>query len=148
MSDVLIITETAPEMVEVIQSALLIESTVTGDVLIIAEENDVVIIDGATETLLVEPAPIVNVQILTVGEQGPPGAGGSGGSTTYDTQLDFVSEDVTYRGDALPDTATSAASWRVCRITAGVAGEVTVEYADGSTALDKVWDNRASYGYV
>lgn len=145
MSDILIVTETAPEVVEVTQAALLIESTLTSDVTIVIENTEIVIVDGAAETLLVEPEPILNVSVLTDGEQGPPGAGGG---AVYEKQVDVISDDVIYRGDALPGSATSAASWRVCRITASEYGAAVVEYAEGSTGFNKVWDDRAGYGYV
>lgn len=145
MSDLLIVTDTAPEVVEITQAALLVESLQSGDVTIVVESTDIVVIDGTDEALSVDPEPILNVSILTVSEQGPPGAGSA---AIYQKELDFVNEDVTYRGDALPGTVTSAASWRVCRITAGAYGAAVIEYAEGSTGFDKVWDDRADYVYV
>lgn len=70
-----------------------------------------------------------------------------GGATpTYAVRLDEPSVGVTYAGEAVVGTAGSAASWRIKRITES--GTTTViEYADGDTAFDNIWDNRASLTY-
>ena len=146
MSDILIITQNAPELIEVVEPSLLVESAASGDVTIVVESTEVVIVDATTETLVVEPEPITNVSILTVGEQGPPGAGGDGAA--YTQQLEWITADLFYRGDALPDTLTSAPNWRVCRVTIGALGEATVARPDGSEAFDKTWDARAGYDYI
>lgn len=50
----------------------------------------------------------------------------------------------TYIGHAVPATATSAASWRIKRLTNS---DNTTIYADGNANFDNVWDNRASLSY-
>ena len=50
----------------------------------------------------------------------------------------------TYVGEALPGTATSAALWRVQRIT--VANN-TILFADGNAKFDNIWDNYATLSY-
>jgi hypothetical protein len=53
---------------------------------------------------------------------------------------------ITYVGDAAVGAATSAAAWRIKRIT--VSGDLaTVEWADGNQNFDNIWDNRASLTY-
>lgn len=49
----------------------------------------------------------------------------------------------TYIGEAVPGTATSAASWRVARITDATG---SMYYAGGQ--FDQIWDNRASLTYA
>jgi hypothetical protein len=63
----------------------------------------------------------------------------------YAIRLDEVSSTISYVGESLPGTSTSAASWRVKKIdsTSGV----IVTWADGNTNLDNIWDNRASLTY-
>lgn len=51
---------------------------------------------------------------------------------------------VTYIGNALPGTATSAASWRIKRIT-DATGDIV--WADGNGNYDNIWDNRAALSY-
>ena len=50
-------------------------------------------------------------------------------------------------GWAEPGTATSAARWRIAKLTY-VANQVTqVQWATGSIAYNQVWDNHASLAY-
>ena len=61
-------------------------------------------------------------------------------------KIDQASATVTYIGQAAPGTATSAASWRIQRMS--VSGTVTtLEYADGDLSFNNVWDNRAALSY-
>lgn len=60
--------------------------------------------------------------------------------------IDEVSGSLTYMGFAETGTATSAAGWRVFRIT--TSGAVTLyEHEGGNSAFDSAWDNRASGVY-
>lgn len=63
-----------------------------------------------------------------------------GAPVSYDLQSNEVSSTVSYYGEALPGTATSAASWRVKKVTLDAAGQPTVEWEGGTAAFDKVWD--------
>lgn len=58
-------------------------------------------------------------------------------------RVDVASATVTYAGDAPVGSLTSAAKWRIQRITTS-GGLTTVEYADGDGLYDNVWDNRAT----
>lgn len=49
-----------------------------------------------------------------------------------------------YYGEAIAGTATSAAAWRVSRVT-NATGD---EYFAGTGAMDQVWDNYASLSYT
>lgn len=61
-------------------------------------------------------------------------------------KIDQASATVTYIGQAAPGAATSAASWRIQRMS--VSGTVTtMEYADGDLSFNNIWDNRASLSY-
>jgi hypothetical protein len=53
---------------------------------------------------------------------------------------------ISYVGEALPGAATSAASWRVKRLTE-TGPDVAVQWADGNGNFDNVWDDRASLSY-
>lgn len=76
---------------------------------------------------------------------------GSPGSLALSTRSDTIDPDVfpevTYRGDALPGTLTSAASWRVQRLTIQSDGDTEVLFADGNDNFDNIWDNRLSLSY-
>lgn len=66
-------------------------------------------------------------------------------SVSYIIYVDEASATVTYLGETVPDTATSASSWRIKKLdsTSGL----IVTWADGNADFDKVWDDRASYTY-
>lgn len=49
-----------------------------------------------------------------------------------------------YLGEAQPGTATSAAEWRIQRITNS---DSTITWADGDGDFDNVWDDRATLSY-
>ena len=75
-------------------------------------------------------------------------AGGGGGATSltvYALELDEVGS-ITYVGEALPGAATSAPSWRVKRITE-VGPDLTIEWADGDSLLNNVWDDHLTLTY-
>lgn len=73
-------------------------------------------------------------------------SGGGSGTTQYALRLDDAGSGVTYVGEAVVGTATSAASWRIKRITEA-SGDLTIEWADSDSNFDNVWDNRASLTY-
>ena len=76
---------------------------------------------------------------------------GNGGSVTLTVRSDTIDPDavpqVTYRGDALPGTLTSAALWRVQRLTVQSDSDLAIVFADGDDLFDNIWDNRLSLSY-
>lgn len=67
--------------------------------------------------------------------------------TTYTKRTDFVTDSIFYRGEASPGTATSAAGWRIAKITLASDGDVAEIWANGSAEFTHVWDNRAALEY-
>jgi hypothetical protein len=68
------------------------------------------------------------------------------GSAGLAISIDEPSSSVTYIGQAVMGTATSAASWQIKKIT--VSGTVTsITWADANDSFDNIWDNRASLSY-
>lgn len=62
------------------------------------------------------------------------------------SRIDEASATVTYIGKADIGSLNASAVWRISRLT--VSGTVTtIEYADGDSAYDNVWDDRASLSY-
>jgi hypothetical protein len=60
--------------------------------------------------------------------------------------VDEPDSSTAYVGEAALGSATSAAVWRIKRIS--VSGTVTtITWADGNENFDNVWDNRASLSY-
>lgn len=53
-----------------------------------------------------------------------------------------------YRGFAVPGTPTSAAAWKIIKITYDASENPTaIQYADGNPKFDNIYDNRAGYSY-
>ena len=91
-----------------------------------------------------------NVRTVFVKElvRGPRGiAGSSEEEMPYAKRTDYISDDVFYRGSAVPGTATTAAGWRIARVTISADGDSTEEWASGNALFTKVWNDRASYTY-
>lgn len=61
------------------------------------------------------------------------------------TLLDDAGSGITYVGESVPGTATSAAAWRIRRITE-TGSDVTIQWA-ALAAFTQIWDNRASLTY-
>jgi hypothetical protein len=55
---------------------------------------------------------------------------------------------VAYLCEADPGALTSAAVWRIQKLTFGVDGDVTIQWADGDPNFDNIADNRASLTYT
>lgn len=63
------------------------------------------------------------------------------------TYIDVPTSSITYIGNALTGTATTAATWLIKKIV--VTGNVTsITYADGNSNYDNVWDDRGSLTYT
>lgn len=61
-------------------------------------------------------------------------------------QIDEVSDTVSYVGRAEPGTLTSGFVWQISRLTE-TGPDLVVEWAEGTSEFDKVWDNRLLYNY-
>lgn len=67
-------------------------------------------------------------------------------SPSYISYVDEASSTVTYVGEAVPGTATSAAAWRIKRVS--VSGSITsILYAGSAATFVNVWNNRAALSY-
>ena len=62
------------------------------------------------------------------------------------TRIDDAGSGVTYIGKAAIGSDTADAAWQIKKMTE-TNGDTTVEYADGNSSFDNVWDNRASLTY-
>lgn len=68
----------------------------------------------------------------------------SGGSTSQYTLRVDDGDTYMYIGQATPGTATSAASWRIKRLTQA---DLTIVWADGDSSFNNVWDDHATLSY-
>ena len=110
--------------------------------------EEVLQLEVSGDTLQLEVAPqVLELEIST----GPPGPAGPPGAPSedempYDLQVDTTSATVTYIGQAQPGTATSAAAWRIKRLTES-ATRLAMDWAGGSADFAHSWDNRLSLTY-
>lgn len=66
-------------------------------------------------------------------------------ATRYDQDADPPTS--AYLGQAVPGTETSAAGWRIQRLTFSSDGDVSTQWADGNSDFDNVWNDRATLTY-
>lgn len=65
----------------------------------------------------------------------------------YSKRVDFVGEDVIYRGEAAIGTSEGAASWRIRKIAIAADGDITETWAGGTSDFNKAWNLRTTYTY-
>jgi hypothetical protein len=89
-------------------------------------------------------------KIIVEGLIGPAGPAGPAGDeeVMYSKRVDFITDSLLYRGEAVPGSAESAAVWRIRRITLGIDNDVEEVWADGTDSFTKIWNNRAGYNYT
>lgn len=63
------------------------------------------------------------------------------------TKLIDTDGNYTYIGEAIPGTATTAASWRIQRVDAANDPDLEIKWADSSADFDQVWDDRTTLTY-
>jgi len=70
-------------------------------------------------------------------------------SDRYTLAMDYSSATVLlYAGNADPGTLKSAARWQIKKMTYDGNGDLTdLQWADGNTKFDNVWNDRASLSY-
>jgi hypothetical protein len=65
----------------------------------------------------------------------------------YTKQIDFISDTLIYRGQALPGTPLTAQGWRINKLTIGDDDDVSEQWAGGSARFDNAWTDRLSLTY-
>lgn len=68
-------------------------------------------------------------------------------SELYIKEVDFITDDELYRGEAVPGTGLGDPNWRIRHIVIAPDGDVSVRYAGGTTNFDAVWADRAGLVY-
>ena len=66
-------------------------------------------------------------------------------SAGYIVRLDEASATITYVGQAVPGTATAAASWSIKRLDSTTG--LIVLWGGGTAGFSQIWDNRAALAY-
>lgn len=134
-------------------------STIRNTILAGVINNTITIPDASTSLTIVAPITTITVApgstISSIGIIGPAGPAGPMGPPSVEEevpfakQINFISDNLLYRGEADPGTATSAALWRVRKITIDAAdSDVTETWASGTANFDKIWDNHLGFTYT
>ncbi len=138
------VVETNDTVVEKTSEAFYVQHTTPANVSI-ESETVAYVSHETTETVVVFQE---NTNVVAAGIQGPPGpAGIAEEDVVYSKRIDFISDDVLYKGEAEVGSSESAPVWRVRRITVGADGDVTEVWAGGTANFVNSWSNRLSYSY-
>lgn len=65
----------------------------------------------------------------------------------YSKRIDFITEDILYKGEAAVGSLENALVWRIRKIVSSADGDITETWAGGTSNFDKSWALRATYTY-
>lgn len=69
-----------------------------------------------------------------------------GAATVYAKRVDVVGT-ITYIGEAVVGTLDAGSTWRISKLDATSTPDLSITWASGTAAFDKVWNDRASFTY-
>jgi hypothetical protein len=149
MTDILVTIEEETVNVPIVEEALdaqILEETLEVN---LAEEaldapivEEVINLLDTGETIQVSEGDTVAVEVAEVYERILEEA------VPYAKQIDVTNNDtVIYKGEAVPGTLTSAAAWRISRITIASDNDTVVEWAAGNSNFAHVWDDHLTLSY-
>lgn len=119
--------------------------TVTNTILTDESAKTSVVESVTDNTVVVSETKYEIIETAMQGPAGPPGTAED--EMVYSKRIDFVGEDVIYKGDAAPGASESDAVWRVRKINIGVTGDISEMWAEGNSLFDKAWTDRLSFDY-
>lgn len=65
----------------------------------------------------------------------------------WKVRIAYSGDNVEYVGEARAGIATSAVGWRIKKMTYSGSNVTQVDWADGNTNFDNIWDDRTDYTY-
>ena len=87
-------------------------------------------------------------EVIAAGQQGPRGIPGiAEEDIVYSKRIDFITDDILYKGEAEVGSLESAPVWRIRRITVSADGDVTEVWAGGTAEFTNSWTGRTGYTY-
>lgn len=66
----------------------------------------------------------------------------------YSKRIDFVSENILYRGEAQVGASEASAVWRIRKVVLATDGDVAETWAAGTAEFNKAWNLRLTYIYT
>ena len=131
--------------------SIIVNDVNVADVITQVEETTVVVLPDDTEVTVVEEtttvieAPDGSVIVSDVGVQGP----AAESDVPFATRVDFIGDDLIYKGQAQPGTLDATNAWRIQEITfVGPEDDVEIRWAGGTSDFDKIWDDRLGFTYT
>ena len=83
------------------------------------------------------------ITVITEGTQGPAGpAGVVEEEMTYSKRIDFITDNLIYRGEAAVGALNSAPVWRIRKISVGTDDDISETWVNGNANFTNVWDDR------
>lgn len=115
---------------------------------VIAEKTDIRLKDSVlSNTLVVDNNDILVELEYIAGDTGITGSAYDGETVPYATQIDFITDNNLYIGEARPGSPTNFRVWRIKHIVFSSDGDSSIKWAGSSSDFTKIWDNRLSYVY-
>jgi hypothetical protein len=120
-------------------------TTNTVDTVLVHSEAGMVLVASETSTILIDNPTLSLLVTGLLGPQGLPGI--TEEDMLYSKRVDFVTDNIVYKGEALVGSSESSPIWRIRRITIASDNDVEEVWAAGNVNFDKVWTNRATLIY-
>ena len=120
----------------------------TGNKVVILKNNPVVVVQDL-DPIIVELDPIGKIVQTDYVIRKTVYEGEDEQEIMYSKRVDFINDNLLYRGEAEPGIFSTQSFWRIRKITISDIDDDIVEiWADGNDNFDKVWDNHLSYQYT
>lgn len=65
----------------------------------------------------------------------------------YSKRVDFINDNLLYKGEAVVGSLETAQVWRIHRLIIGDDGDVSETFADGDALFDNAWTDRLTKVY-
>jgi hypothetical protein len=65
----------------------------------------------------------------------------------YSKRIDFITDSLIYKGEAVPGASESSPVWRIHKVVIGTDNDVTETWADGVSTYNKVWADHLTYTF-
>lgn len=154
MNDIVALESKVVETVVSPLSNFVTQVVVVHEPIISGAQGDIAVLDSkVVETVLypftnsITQSVIVHEPIIS-GPQGPQGIS-SEDMEVYSKRIDFINDNLLYRGEATPGSTESASVWRIRQISiSSVDSDIVEKWASGNAAFINSWSDRLSLSYI
>lgn len=110
------------------------------------EDGTIVLISSESLKSEIVVQEIVCNILASQGPAGPPGLN-AGEEMKYAERIDFVGEDIIYKGEAHPGSLEDEPKWRICKVTF-VGEDMVKEWANGEDTFNNMWSSHLTLTYI